>query len=113
LSTFDLDAKEDLSKSVNSLGLIENKDYYVVGINKPGKKCIEGLLPEVVLSSVYGRHTDLVTQMSSVITKERNEAKTELKKKLLQEFKSNENWCSEDLQSFKNLFSTISKAFSK
>jgi putative ATP-dependent endonuclease of the OLD family len=109
--TFDLDAKDELSKAVNSLSLVENKDYYVIGLDKPGKKCMEGLVPESILSSVYGQHTDLVTQMSSTIAKERNEAKSELKKKLLQEFKSSKEWSAEDLKLFKGLFAAIIRAF--
>jgi hypothetical protein len=109
--TFGLDVKEELSKSMSALSLEENKDYFMVGIEKPGKKCIEGLLPDSLLSSVYAKNTDLVTQLTSVNTKERNDAKSSLKKKYLEEFKAKRDWNIEDLKLFKSLFISITKAF--
>jgi putative ATP-dependent endonuclease of the OLD family len=84
--TFDLDAAEEVRKHLVTIGLTENKDFAPIGTPKPGRECIEGLLPERILKSVYGRESDLVIQLTGN-NKERSEAKRALKRKCLEEFK--------------------------
>lgn len=73
--TYDLDAKDDAEKRLEAIGLKQGKDYLAIGENKPGKNCIEGLLPERILSSVHIENGDLVAALRSSNTKERNQAK--------------------------------------
>jgi predicted ATP-dependent endonuclease of OLD family len=109
--TYDLDAKIDLQKSMSQLGLLENSDYMALGLNEDGKDCIEGLLPQIVLSKVYSNNTDLVMKLTVTDSQKRKSAKNELKSKLLQEFKSSKEFQASDLKGFKTLFSNLSSAF--
>jgi hypothetical protein len=109
--TYDLDAKRELQKTMNTLTLVEGDDHMAVGLDDDGKDCIEGLLPESVLSSVHARNTNLVMKLTSTDTSKRKSAKNELKSKLLDEFKSVEDLNAENLKGFKPLFNNIGKAF--
>lgn len=107
--TFDLDAKHELERIMNQIGLIEGTHYIAVGTNKPGRQCIEGLLPEKILSKVYSENTDLVMQLSSAETRDRKSAKSSLKQKLLAEFKAIKNLNSDDLKAFTPIFKALTK----
>jgi AAA15 family ATPase/GTPase len=109
--TYDLDVKHELQKTMATLNLEENIDHMAVGISEDGKDCIEGLLPTNVLSSVYGKNTDLVMKLTSTDTKKRKSAKNELKTKLLEEFKELNNPTVDDLKGFKPLYKNIANAF--
>lgn len=109
--TYDLDAKSELQKIMNQLSLENENDHMAVGLNEAGKDCIEGLLPQTVLGNVYGKNTDTVMKLTSTDTKARKSAKSELKNKLLEEFKKTKNISSSDIKGFKTLFSNITKAF--
>lgn len=86
--TFDLDAKDEVTAPLERLGLEAQKHFLALGVNQPGKDCIEGLLPHRVLSIVNGRETDLVMQLGSRDNKERRKAKDVLKKMYLEEFRN-------------------------
>lgn len=88
--TFDLDAKSDLKRMLIALNLEEGKDFMAVGIDKPGKRCIEGLVPDTVQTKVYGDNPDLVSALSGT-PEERKQAKSSLKRLLLDEFKRTAN----------------------
>ena len=105
--TFDLDAKSELEKTMQQIGLIEGKDYFPIGINKPGKQCIEGLVPERILSMVYSKHTDLVMQLTAQDSSHRRSAKSALKQKILAAFQSDSNITSEEIKGFSNLIKSI------
>ena len=109
--TYDLDAKRELSKVMTQLSLGEEKDHMAVGIEEDGKDCIEGLLPNSILASVYGSNTDLIMRLTSTDTSKRKSAKNSLKSKLLDEFKGTKNLNANDLKKFKSLFVNITKAF--
>jgi len=109
LVTFDLDAKQDLEKTMAQVGLAEGTGYLAVGANKPGKQCIEGLLPDRVLSKVYGANADLVMALTSADGKERKSAKSSLKQKLLAEFKVDKSITKDDLKSFVSLFKALGR----
>lgn len=86
--TFDLDAADRIEKTLKGLQLEKGKHYLPIGLNAPGKRNIEGLLPESVTTAVYGANAALV-QAATAGTKEESEsAKNRLKKLLLGEFKS-------------------------
>lgn len=109
LVTFDLDAKQELERIMVQVGLNEGVGYFAVGANKPGKQCIEGLLPERILSKVYAANTDLVMALTSADGKERKSAKSSLKQKLLAEFRSDKAVTRDELRGFIPVFKALSK----
>ncbi len=109
LVTFDLDAKTELERTMTQVGLAEGTGYLAVGSNKPGKQCIEGLLPERILSKVYSANTDLVMALTSAENKDRRSAKSSLKQKLLTEFKADKSISREELKPFLPVFKALSQ----
>lgn len=105
--TFDLDAKNELARSMAQLGLIEVDNYMAIGLTSPGKECMEGLLPDSILSSVYATNPDLVMGMSSQDSNARKSAKNNLKAKLLEEFTSKKDHTADELKHFVPLFRNI------
>jgi putative ATP-dependent endonuclease of the OLD family len=96
--TYDLDAAQGARAALTRVGLKEKSDFTGVGVSQPGKDCIEGLLPQSVLSAVNGRETDLVMKLGSKDNSERRKAKDALKKHYLCEFKSKTDYSKEDLK---------------
>lgn len=109
LVTFDLDAKSELDRTMAQVGLVEGKGFLAVGSSKPGMQCIEGLLPERVLSKVYSANTDLVMALTSAESRDRKSAKSSLKQKLLAEFKSDSTIARDDLKPFLPVFKALAK----
>lgn len=109
--TFDLDARDELLRSMTSLNLIEEKNFLAIGVNEEGKECIEGLVPQSVLSQVYSENTDLVMKLTTQNNKHRKDARNTLKKKILEKFKSKQDYSESDLQGFKKVIEIINKAF--
>ena len=73
--TYDLDAHDEINPILRSLDLVIDKDYIPIGRDVSGKKCIEGLLPDIVFQSVYASNVDLVQKLSSPLPKEARSAK--------------------------------------
>ncbi len=96
--TYDLDAEHDVRSALSRLGLKEKNDYIPLGLNQPGKDCIEGLLPLRVLAAVNGKETDLVMKLGSKDNKERRKAKDALKQNYLEEFKSHTDYSKQELK---------------
>lgn len=96
--TYDLDAASEVRAALSRVGLNENNDYIALGADQAGKDCIEGLLPQSVLSAVNGRETDLVMRLGSKDNAERRKAKDALKKLYLNEFKSRTDYTKDDLK---------------
>lgn len=88
LVTFDLDSEKEVSKALTSIGLERGKDFISVGVDAPGRRNIEGLLPDAVREEVRQRHPDWVDALLSSVKVEREEAKWKLKEGYLEEFKS-------------------------
>ena len=109
--TFDLDAKKEIEKCLTRIGLEENKSYAAIGVNKPGRDAIEGLLPEREISAVIAGETDLVMQLGSTKSDERKSAKNALKKKYLAEFKQHEDYTDEELKALFKVGKLIGKSF--
>lgn len=105
--TFDLDAKPELERTMQQIGLKEGIDYLAIGAKKSGKQCIEGLVPERILSSVYAKNTDLVMQLTAQDAKERKSAKSALKQRLLAAFQAESAISAEELKGFVNLFKNL------
>src|SRR5262249_24087049 len=87
--TFDLDAERDVRRPIEILGLEKSKHYLPVGIEAAGRKDIEGLVPEEIRKAVHNANFDLAQAAMSADTQERNEAKSKLKRLLLEYFKAN------------------------
>ncbi|MBI2313475.1 MAG: hypothetical protein HYU77_13330 [Betaproteobacteria bacterium] len=96
--TYDMDAESDVRAALNRVGLKEHSDYAALGVAQAGKDCIEGLLPQRVLSAVNGRETDLVMKLGSKDNSERKKAKDSLKKEYLKEFKSKTDYSKDELK---------------
>ena len=96
--TYDLDAANDVRSALARVGLTEKDNFIGVGIQQPGKDCIEGLLPQSVLASVNGRETDLVMKLGSKDNSERRKAKDALKKAYLEEFKTRTDYTKDELK---------------
>ena len=109
--TFDLDGATEVKKSLDRLALKEKQDYFEIGKDMPGKKAIEGLLPERVISIVFGRETNLAMQSTSSNTSERKEAKRKLKNLLLEEFKKGSAYTDAELKGFIQVGKIFMKAF--
>jgi putative ATP-dependent endonuclease of the OLD family len=106
--TYDLDANQHVERTLRSLKLEKGKQYLPIGINAPGKKRIEGLLPEKVTTAVYSTHPDLVTALSGS-REEREEADQTLKNLLLEEFKKQAIPGAEYYQHFYALTKTLNR----
>ncbi len=110
--TFDLDASEQLEKSLQALQLEKGRHYSPVGLNAAGKKNIEGLLPDTVTTAVYGANPGLVQAATAGTKEEQESAKGRLKKLLLDEFKKTARPGAEHYGHFYPLVKTINKALS-
>ncbi|HXF83673.1 MAG TPA: AAA family ATPase [bacterium] len=86
--TFDLDAAHRIEKNLQALQLEKGTHYLPLGQDAPGKRNIEGLLPDSVIKTVYSRNADLVQVATSGTKEEQESAKSRLKKLLLEEFKA-------------------------
>ena len=85
--TYDLDSEAQVQKQLETLGFERKKHFMPVGQEGAGKQDIEGLLPEVVLKSVYSSNTALVQEIANGKKPERDAARRKIKKLLLEEFK--------------------------
>lgn len=110
--TVDLDAEKHVSKSLDSLGFKKNTTYFTVGINEPGKRCMEGLLPDSMLRQVHSENPGLTTALSSDIESERKEAQRILKAKYLGKFKTDASITNGDFVNLYKLCQCINKAVS-
>jgi putative ATP-dependent endonuclease of the OLD family len=107
--TFDLDATNQIEKSLKALELEAGKHYLPIGLNAAGKRNIERLLPDAVTTAVYGRNASLVSAATSGTKEERESAKNQLKKLLLTEFKGRAQPGQEYFGRFYALSKTINK----
>ncbi|MGB2442821.1 ATP-dependent nuclease [Planktomarina sp.] len=108
--TFDLDAEREVKGKLETISLSEGTDFCAVGISKPGKECIEGLLPDTVHKEVYAENVDDVAALGSANSTAKKQAKSNLKKAALEKFRKAELQAT-DLSEMKKLMSKIAKAF--
>lgn len=85
--TVDMDAFDEVAGKLKSIGLQADIDFCAVGIEKPGKECIEGLLPDALLAEVYSERVEDVTALTSPNSSARNSAKSTIKRAALEKFK--------------------------
>jgi putative ATP-dependent endonuclease of OLD family len=105
--TYDLDVDSEIRGSLLRLGMKEHSDFLALGLNQSGKDCIEGLLPQRVLSAVMGRETDLIMKLCSKDNSERRKAKDALKRKYLEEFVARGPYEKEDVKDMARIVKTI------
>lgn len=108
--TFDLDMKSEVDRCLASLNLKKDLDYLAIGIDAPGKRAIEGLLPDSVRTTVYSAFPDLVMAATSGTKEERDLAKSQLKQKFLVYFKSVAEPGDEYYSDFYRIAKVITKA---
>jgi len=108
--TFDLDAEEQVAKSLKALQLEKKRHFAPVGVNTAGKRCIEGLLPESVTRAVYASNSSLVQEATRGTKDEQKSAKNKLKRLLLDEFKKHASSGEEYFGRFYPLVKVINKA---
>lgn len=63
--TYDVDRDAEISKQLQNLGLKKHTHYFPVGLDSPGRRDIEGLLPDELRGAVYGQNSDLVAIATS------------------------------------------------
>ena len=86
--TYDLDREIDALKHLGRAGIETSKDAFGVGQNIPGKKNIEGLLPDTILTAVYSQNAQLVQQATSEPGDAGRSARAKLKQLYLESFKA-------------------------
>ena len=107
--TYDLDHDEPITKALQNLGLKKGTHFFPVGLDKPGKRDIEGLLPDSVRSTVYGQNPELVAIASST-DKERDSGRRKLKELLLAEFRAQSKPGAQAYGEFYKLAKAITKS---
>jgi putative ATP-dependent endonuclease of OLD family len=107
---FDLDVKDDVEPRLTKMGFTANKDFLALGIDAPGKRDIEGLLPESVKGAVRLANPNLVDQLGSADKAERTDAKSRLKKLYLDEFRAKAKFTDEFYKAFYDVAKRINKA---
>jgi hypothetical protein len=108
--TYDLDAEDQLAKPLQALGPERKSHFAPVGLNDPGKRNVEGLLPESITTAVYGANPSMVQAATHGTRKEQESARSLLKKALLEEFKRKSRPGPEYFVSFYPLVKIINKA---
>ena len=86
--TFDLDMKSEVEKCLIALSMKRDHDFVPIGLEAPGKRAIEGLLPDIVRTAVFAKVPDLVMAATSGTKEERDQARNQLKRKYLDEFRA-------------------------
>ncbi|MCC6067685.1 ATP-binding protein [Ferrovum sp. PN-J185] len=109
--TFDLDCEKQVTPNLTGLGMVKGKQFIPVGKDDVGKNCIEGLLPESIISAVYGKNASLVQQaLSNGSSDKAKSAKNKLKKLLLDEFLLKARPGNEYYSDFYKIVTVINKA---
>jgi putative ATP-dependent endonuclease of OLD family len=85
--TFDLDSERVVERPLQALGFEKRRSYLPIGVDAPGKKNIEGLLPDHIRTAIYAENPDAVQALTGD-TDERRNAHAKLKRLLLERFKT-------------------------
>lgn len=109
LVTYDLDCESDVEPTLKAVGLAKNVDYIAIGKDSPGKKFIEGLLPDSVLQSVFANNVELVQKATSATGSDARSAKASLKKLYLDEFRLTAQAKGDEFKSFYMLTKQLNK----
>lgn len=85
--TIDLDAISNVKANFEKASYKKDQDYFLIGLDKPGYRCIEGLLPDFIKSKVNSENSELIYGLQSENKDEQKSAKDRLKSLYLEEFK--------------------------
>jgi putative ATP-dependent endonuclease of the OLD family len=107
--TYDLDKATEVEPKLKAIGLKNGRDFTPIGVDKPGLRDIEGLLPTSIRSAVYANNAEKVAHAQSA-EKDRADARNDLKKLLFNQFKETAK-AGQDYDAFYGLARIIEKAF--
>lgn len=107
--TIDLDAISNVKSNFEKAGYSKDTDYFTIGQDKPGYRCVEGLLPDFIKSTVNTNNQELVFALQSEDKDERKSAKDKLKRLYLEEFKKDIKYDSSYFGEFYKLTTKINK----
>lgn len=107
--TIDLDAISNVKSNFEKAGYSKDSDYFTIGQDKPGYRCVEGLLPDFIKSTVNTNNQELVFALQSEDKDERKSAKDKLKRLYLEEFKKDIKYDSSYFGEFYKLTTKINK----
>lgn len=82
--TFDLDNAAQIEKTLQRAGLQKDVDYLAIGTEMPGRKNIEGLLPDAIKSDVRACYPELVDAAAHATGEDQKSARNKLKNYYLQ-----------------------------
>jgi len=111
--TYDLDVENEVRMVLERNGFVHKQDFVGLGLNKPGKRAIEGLLPENVVNSVNANNNDLVQQAMYGTKEEQRSAKNRLKQLYFSEFESKCKPTEEYFGEFYKIVKIINKSLCK
>lgn len=104
--TIDLDKIGETRSVFQTLGLIENKEYIIIGKLQTGKKSIEGLLPDSIFGEVYTQNIELVRE-SMENSPQGKEARSKFKEKILAKFLEEDK--NNNLEIYKDFYPIVQK----
>lgn len=107
--TIDLDAISHVQSNFDQAGYCKDSDYFLIGLDKPGYRCIEGLLPDFIKTKVNTENNELVFALQSEDKGERKSAKDKLKALYLAEFKRDIKYDETYFSEFYRLSSKINR----
>lgn len=107
--TIDLDAISNVKTNFDKAGYLKDDDYFSIGLDKPGYRCVEGLLPDFIKSEVNNKNSELVFALQSEDKDERKSAKDRLKALYLEEFKKDLKYDSTYFEEFYKLSKKMNK----
>lgn len=107
--TLDLDAVNNVKTSFNRAGYESDNDYFLVGLDNPGYRCIEGLIPDFIRNKVNSDNPKLNFALQSEDKDERKLAKDKLKSLYLKEFKKDIKYDSSYFGEFYKLTKKLNK----
>jgi putative ATP-dependent endonuclease of the OLD family len=110
--TFDRDAEKAVTKSLKTIAMVDGVDFLPIGKEDAGSDCIEGLVPESVVASVYAKEIGLVRAASSASAETRKSARNNLKNKLF-EAMVDAKLPESEFVDFKRTFAAIHKGLKK
>lgn len=111
--TIDLDALPNVKTNFEKAGYCKEDDYFLIGIDKPGYRCIEGLLPDFIKSKVNAENQEIVFALQSEDKDERKSAKDRLKSMYLEEFSRETKFDETYFGEFYKLVSKMNKKLNK
>lgn len=107
--TIDLDAVSNVKSNFDKAGYLKEEDYFSIGLDKPGYRCVEGLLPDFIKSKVNNENAELVFALQSEDKDERKSAKDRLKALYLEEFKKDLKYDNTYFEEFYKLTKKMNK----